>query len=149
MFPRFLFVVLERKFVPKNYPLLMRISTLLRLCIFSFIVISIFSCKQQVEAIDDTDYQKERLLELTIPLQPGKYITYRVDSAVFTNFGRTTEVHKYLVKHVVDALITDNLDRPSYRIYTYITDTASTQPWQPNGSYLITILDDQVEVIED
>lgn len=127
----------------------MRILTLIRLYTFSFIVISIFSCKQQVELIDNTDYQKARLLELTIPLQAGKYITYRVDSTVFTNFGRTTEVHKYLVKHVVDALITDNLDRPSYRVYTYISDTAGTQPWQPNGSYLITTLDDQVELIED
>src|SRR5215470_1597329 len=135
---------LDMKFVPKNYPLLMRISPLIRFCIFTFISISIFSCKKQVEVIDDTDYQKARLLELTIPLQAGKYITYRVDSTVFTNFGRTTEVHKYLVKHVVDALVTDNLDRPSYRIYTYISDTTGTQPWQANGSYLITIVDDHV-----
>ena len=149
MFPRFLFVVLDMKFVPKNYPLLMRISSFIQCCLFAFIIVAIVSCKKETETIDDIDYQKARLLELTIPLQAGKYITYRVDSTVFTNFGRITEVHKYRVKHVVDALITDNLDRPSYRLYTYISDTTGTEPWQANGSYLITILDDHVEVIED
>src|SRR5258708_27533841 len=84
-----------------------------------------------------------------MPLQPGKYITYRVDSTVFTNFGRTTEIHKYLVKHVVDAQVTDNLDRQGFRIYRYITDSTGTQPWQPNGSYFITVLNDRVELIED
>lgn len=149
MFPRVLFVDLNMKFVPKNCRLLMRMFTLIRFSIFAFITLLVFSCKKQVDVIDSTDYQKARLTELTITLQPGKYITYRVDSTVFTNFGRTTEIHKYLVKHEVSAAITDNLDRPSYLVYTYITDTAATQPWQPNGSYFITVLDDQVEVIED
>lgn len=127
----------------------MRLSLLGRFVPFLLITFLTFSCKKKVEVIDPTDYQKERLTELLIPLQAGKYITYRVDSTVFTNFGRTTEVHKYLVKHVVDAAITDNLDRPSIRMYTYITDSAAVQPWQPNGSYYITVLDDHVEVIED
>jgi len=127
----------------------MRISSLTRFLILVLATFFIFSCKKKVEVIDDTDYQKERLTELLMPLQAGKYITYRVDSTVFTNFGRTTEIHKYLVKHVVNAAITDNLERPSIRVYTYITDTAATQPWQPNGAYYITLLDDHVEVIED
>lgn len=127
----------------------MRISLLASCTILALVVCGVFSCKKKVEVIDDTDYQKERLTELIMPLQAGKYITYRVDSTVFTNFGRTTEIHKYLVKHVVNAAITDNLDRPSIRVYTYITDTAGTQPWQPNGAYFITVLDDHVEVIED
>src|SRR5207248_7431171 len=113
----------------------MRIRLLTRFAVLAFIIFSIFSCKKKVEVIDDTDYQRQRLTELIIPLQAGKYITYRVDSTVFTNFGRTTEVHKYLVKHVVNAAITDNLERPSIRMYTYITDTTGTQPWQPSGSY--------------
>jgi hypothetical protein len=127
----------------------MRISLLIRLSIFSCLAFIVFSCGKKTEQIDDYDFQKERLTELLIPLQPGKYITYRVDSTVFTNFGRTTEVHKYLVKHVVDAQVTDNLDRPSFRVYRYITDSASTQPWQASGSYLITPLDDRIELIEN
>lgn len=84
-----------------------------------------------------------------MPLATGKYITYRIDSMVFTNFGRTTEIHKYQVKHQVDALITDNLGRPAYRVFRFIRDTAGTQPWQPSGSYFITPLSDQVEISED
>lgn len=127
----------------------MRISLPIRFAISVFIISIFFSCKKKVDIIDNTDFQKERLTELTIPLQPGKYITYRVDSMVFTNFGRNTEIHKYQVKHVVDAELTDNLDRPGFRVYRYITDSAAAQPWQPNGSYFITMLDDHVEVIED
>lgn len=126
----------------------MRISLLSRSCFFIFIAVLIFSCKKK-DVFDDTDFQKQRLTELIIPLQPGKYITYRLDSIVFPNFGRLTEVHKYLVKHVVDSAITDNLGRPSFRIFTFLSDSAGTQPWQPNGSYFITVLDDHVELIED
>src|SRR6266576_3654340 len=128
---------------------LMRISLLIQFSIVFFVVFIFVSCGKKTDMIDDTDYQKARLTELTIPLQPGKYITYRVDSTVFTNFGRTTEIHKYQVKHVVDAQITDNLDRPAFRVFRYITDSAGTQPWQPSGSFFITMLDDRVELIED
>ncbi len=127
----------------------MRIPRLLRYSLFISLLIFVFSCKKKDANFDDTDFQKQRLTELTIPLEKGKYITYRVDSTVFTNFGRTTEVHSYLVKHIVDTLITDNLGRPSYRIFTYLSDTTGTEPWQPNGSYFITVLADRVEVIED
>lgn len=84
-----------------------------------------------------------------VQLTPGRYIIYRLDSMVFTNFGRSTEIHKYQVKHEVDAQITDNLGRPAYRVYYSIRDSAGTLPWQQMGTYSITPLGDQVEVLED
>jgi hypothetical protein len=126
----------------------MRISLPSALSLFAAMGILIFSCNKKADVVD-ADYQKERLTELIMPLEKGKYITYRVDSTVFTSFGRQTEIHSYLIKHVVDTVITDNLGRPGYRVYTYLSDSAGTQPWQPNGSYLITLLDDHVEVTED
>src|SRR5437762_7340143 len=125
----------------------MRMSLLKRFGLFIFIAAFIFSCNKK-DSFDDTDFQKQRLTELMIPPQAGKYITYRVDSTVFLNFGRVTEIHKYQVKHVVDSLITDNLGRPSFRIFSYITDSAGAQPWQPNGSYFITVPDDRVALTE-
>jgi hypothetical protein len=116
--------------------------------VLGFVVLVTFSCKKK-EAFDGTDSQKDRLTELTIALQPGKYITYRVDSTIFTSFGRATEIHKYLVKHVVDSAITDNLGRPAFRVFTFISDTTGSLPWQPIGSYVITVLDDRVETVED
>ena len=102
----------------------------------------LFACneKEEFTSAAVTDY---------MPLAVGKYITYRLDSMVFTNFGRTTEIHKYQVKHQVDALITDNQGRPAYRVFRYLRDSAGVESWQPAGSYFITPLSDQVEVAED
>lgn len=83
------------------------------------------------------------------PVSVGRYITYRLDSTVFANLGRTEEVHRYQVKHVVDAQITDNLGRTSYRVFRYLRDSAGTQPWIPNGAYFVTPQNDQIEVVED
>ncbi len=120
----------------------MRIFSITRLIAAPIAAILLFSCNKKEELVTDSlsDY---------LPLVTGKYITYRLDSMVFTNFGRTTEIHKYQVKHQVDALITDNLGRPAYRVFRYIRDSAGTQAWQPSGSYFITPLDNQVELTED
>src|ERR1044071_8409774 len=104
----------------------MRISPLSTLVLFFSMGILIFSCNKK-DTVDNTDYQKERLTELIMPLEKGKYITYRVDSTLFTNFGKDTVVHSYLIKHLVDTNITDNLGRPAYRIFTYLSDTAGIQ----------------------
>jgi hypothetical protein len=83
------------------------------------------------------------------PLTVGKYITYRVDSLVFTNFGRNIETHKYQMKHMVDAIFPDGMGRPSYRIIRYINDSTASKPWVPDGTYYITSIDDQLEVVEN
>ncbi|HEU4610313.1 MAG TPA: hypothetical protein VFS31_19470, partial [Chitinophagaceae bacterium] len=84
-----------------------------------------------------------------LPLQVGKYITYRLDSTVFTNFGTVTEVHSYQEKQIVDAQTTDASGRPAYRILRYIRDVAGTQPWAPAGTYFIVPTNKTVEVIEN
>src|SRR5687768_5595439 len=89
----------------------------------------LFSCEKEIE-----EFQTEPLSTYISP-QPGKYITYRIDSTLFTNFGATIEVHSYQEKHEVDALITDNLGRPSYRVFRFIRDTNGAGPWKPSGSY--------------
>ena len=104
---------------------------------------SLYSCNKKTE-----EYISDSLTDY-MPLAVGKFIIYRLDSTVFTQFGRTTEIHKYQVKHQVDALITDNLGRPAYRVFRYIRDSAGLQAWLPNGSYAITILDNKVEVTDD
>ncbi len=120
----------------------MKILSLPRIIAISIATFTIISCNEKEEFI--TDQVSEY-----IPLQSGKYITYRVDSIRFTNFGRNTEIFKYQVKHVIDSLLKDNLGRPSYRINRFIRDSAGLLAWQPAGVYSITPLKDQVEVIED
>jgi hypothetical protein len=97
--------------------------------------------------------EKEELQVETIPqylpLQAGKFITYRLDSLVFTQAGRGEETHYYEEKNIVDAQIADNLGRPAYRVFRYLRDTSRTQAWRPSGSYFITPLENSAEVIED
>lgn len=102
-----------------------------------------FSCTKKTEEFTSaplSDY---------LPLEVGKYITYRLDSTVFTNFGTITVVNSYQEKHIVDAKITDTLGRDSYRILRFIRDTAGTQSWAAAGTYAITPLDKTIEVIEN
>lgn len=84
-----------------------------------------------------------------LPLKVGSYITYRLDSTVFTAFGSVTEIHSFQEKHIVDAQIPDALGRPSYRIIRFTRDTTDTQPWAFAGTYFITPLNNTLEVIEN
>lgn len=115
-------------------------KSLLSLLLTSFL----FSCdpkKEELEVEDPEDY--------AIPLQPGKYITYRLDSLVFVQAGRSEETHSYQEKHVVDASFTDNTGQKSYRIYRYLNNLAGTQSWAPAGTYIITPTLGTLEVIEN
>lgn len=126
----------------------MRIQSIFRLSLACLLALSLFSCNEKEEFTTDklTDY---------VQLTPGKYITYRLDSLVFINFDHDPVIRKYQVKHVIDAQITDNLGRPSYRVYRYIRDSVDinswtpAQAWVPNGTYFITPVGDQLEVVED
>lgn len=121
----------------------MRVKNLISLCLPVLFLITLSGCERETE-----EFKSEALQEY-MPLVVGKYITYRIDSTVFTNLGRNEEIHKYQVKHQVDAQVTDNLGRASFRIIRYLRDSAGTQPWVPNGTYFITPLTDQIETIED
>ena len=83
------------------------------------------------------------------PLTSGKTITYRIDSLVFTQFGRQVETRSYLMRYTIDSSFLDNQGRKSYRIIRMIRDTLQTQPWKPDGSFYITTTPSQMEWIED
>jgi hypothetical protein len=111
--------------------------------ILLLIFFSLSSCSKKTE-----DLQLEDIAEY-MPLTTGKTLTYRLDSTVFTNFGRNTEIHSYDEKHVIDASFTDNLGRTAYRVYRFIRDTSGTKPWTPAGTYAITVTATTVEFSQD
>ena len=113
--------------------------TVIRLILLQVTFITLFSCSHKSE-----EFVSEKLSDY-LPLQPGKYITYRLDSLVYTSFGTISETHRYQAKYVVDAQITDNLGRPSYRVYTYLRDSAGTQSWTATGTFFVTPLTNQIE----
>lgn len=107
-----------------------------------FLFLMLASCKKETETFQTasvSDY---------FPLQVGKYITYNLDSTVFTNFGQTQTVVHYQAQDKVDAQITDNLGRPSYRIVRYIRKN-ETQPWVANNTFLVTLTENSVEYNEN
>jgi hypothetical protein len=123
----------------------MRIFSTRFFILFSVLTLGLVSCSEKKEEWIVAETVAEYL-----PLQIGKYITYRVDSLVPNpSFNTSLETHSYQVKHVVDAAITDNEGRPSYRIYRFINNANGTGPWVSSGSYFVTPLTHQIEVIEN
>lgn len=82
------------------------------------------------------------------PLTVGKYISYNLDSLVYTNFGANSVVRNYQVKYQVDALITDNLGRPAYRVVRYIRNIAAN-PWVPDATFMVVNTGNSLEFVEN
>ncbi len=114
------------------------------LFIVSILLIIAASCKKTYNtpaaSIQPTDY---------LQLQVGKYVTYRLDSLQFTNFGTQDTIVSYQAKDVIDAAITDNLGRPSWRVIRYLSDTTGTADWVPDITYIVTATKQDVEVVEN
>lgn len=87
------------------------------------------SCKKSSEELQVTpisDYA---------PLIVGKYITYSLDSLLYTGFG-TSETHRfYDVKLQVSDSLTDNLGRKAFRITHYIRPQG-TGSFSPDNTFM-------------
>lgn len=96
---------------------------------FAAFLISVNACKKSSEKFQTASIEDYN------PLQVGKYITYRLDSFVYTNFGANSEVRTYQVKHLTEARITDNLGRPGFRIVRFIRKTPA-QAWASDATFM-------------
>ena len=65
-------------------------------------VLCFMSCKKSTETIEASP------AVAYYPLDTGKYITYRLDSTLFINFGERDTVISYDVMDKVDAKFIDN-----------------------------------------
>lgn len=112
--------------------------------LYIFLIPVIFSaCENSKE-----EFVTESFTEY-FPLVVGKSITYRLDSTVFTKSGSQVETHKYQVKHTVQTEIADNQGRKSFLVNRLIRNEAGTSAWLENGNYIITPLENKVEVVEN
>ena len=82
------------------------------------------------------------------PLEVGKSITYKLDSTVYLNLGTTKEVHSYVIQDRIDAIINDNTGRTAYKVKRMIRKNTDTTQWQDLTSYLVTVGDKQLELVE-
>jgi hypothetical protein len=114
------------------------------LIITTVALLVIMSCKKTPYI-----YPAPPLTAYFMPLQVGKYITYRMDSLTFYYYGQSDTVTSYLAKDSVEAAVTDNLGRPGWLIVRYLSDTTGTAPWTPTESYLVTATAGDIEVVEN
>ncbi|MBK8775510.1 MAG: hypothetical protein IPQ27_12740 [Chitinophagaceae bacterium] len=114
---------------------------------FAYLVLA-FMAFLAVSCSKSTEIYPSATIEDFAPMQIGKYITYRLDSTVTTNFGVAFEVHTYEVKFLVDAQITDNLGRPAYRIFRYIRNNPG-QAWLPDNTFTATNTGTSFEFVEN
>jgi hypothetical protein len=100
-------------------------------------------CQKETET-----FRSEKISDY-YPLQIGRIITYKLDSTVYVNLSTVKEVHSYIVKDKIDATITDNLGRLSYKVRRSIRSNTDTTKWSDMGSYLVTNDSTQLEVVQD
>lgn len=100
------------------------------------------SCKKESETFvtpSISDYS---------PLQTGKYLTYDLDSTIFTNFGQTLTIMHYQAQYRVDTATTDNLGRQGFIIRRYLRSD-STQPWAIDNVFTLFNTGKTLEFIQD
>ena len=115
-----------------------------RVTLFAFCITVLMwtACKKQSEEFVSTP------IESYSPLDTNKFIIYQLDSFKYLPFSLKDTVITYQVKHVVDALITDNLGRPAYRIIRYIRKTPQ-YPWVPDNTFTAINTGSSLEFIEN
>ncbi|MEO6455524.1 MAG: hypothetical protein ABIN97_15700 [Ginsengibacter sp.] len=113
------------------------------LILILYIALILVSCKKKNDSFTSSPVSEY------YPLQTGKYITYQLDSTVFLAFGVRDTVIKYQVQDRVDAQITDNNGKPSFRIIRFIRKNI-TQPWLPDGNtFMVVPRENSIEFIEN
>jgi hypothetical protein len=105
----------------------------------------LYSCNKK-----DTSLNPTQLIEY-MPLQPGKYIHYRLDSMRFIDFGQRDTVVSYDAKDVIDGEVTDNLGRQTFRVVRYLRDLSSTndEDYVAKLTYFVTPTRESIEVQEE
>ena len=107
-----------------------------------FIALLLASCKKE-----SVDFKTDSVNDY-FPLQVGKYITYNLDSTLYTNFGQDETIIHYEAQDRVDAQIQDNLGRPAFRIIRYLRKN-STEAWSPNNVFMAVVTNNSVEYVEN
>jgi len=114
-----------------------------KILLAGFLAAVLFSaCKKQTE-----EFASDTISDY-MPLQRGKYIVYQLDSFRYKKQSLVPLTISYQVKFEVDALITDNLGRPAYRIYRYLRSNPA-DPWVIDDTYMAVNTDNSSEFIEN
>jgi hypothetical protein len=115
-----------------------------RTLLFALLAVTIVQagCKKETEQLNNP------LLEDYAPQSVGKFISYQLDTFKYLPFSLKDTTVSYQVKYLTDALISDNLGRPAYRVVRYIRKTG-VDAWVPDNSFLSLNTGNTLEFIEN
>jgi hypothetical protein len=116
--------------------------------IFPFLLIAIaltvgvLSCKKKVDTVVNR-------ADIYFPLEIGRYVTYQVDSTIYTNFDCAMGVRtsKCQMQYTIADTFRDNQERLSYRIEVR-KRPADTAQWAPFKIVYATLNPASIEVVE-
>jgi hypothetical protein len=117
----------------------------------TFIFILVASFTIFLSACKKTDSFNLQPVSDYYPLTVGKYITYDLDSIVFTNYGATLltqDTFHYQIQYVVDGQFLDNLNRTAYRIVRNIRPDSTFQ-WAVDHTAMAVNTGNSIEFTED
>jgi hypothetical protein len=114
------------------------------IALFALVIVSLsfFSCKKSTDT-----YAGARASDY-YPLTVGKYISYKMDSLVYVNFGASSVIRSYQVKYLNEAQVTDNLGRQGMRIIRYIR-SSPTAAWVSDASFFAVSVNNSIEFTEN
>ena len=100
------------------------------------------SCKKTIS------YQGNILTNYYMPLQVGKYITYRMDSLSFYYYGQNDTITSYLAKDSVEKQTVDNTGATVWLVTRYLSDTTGSS-WSPSETYVVSPSASAIDVTEN
>lgn len=93
-------------------------------------------------------FQGNVLTNYYIPLQVGKYITYRMDSLTFYYYGQNDTITSYLAKDSVEKQTVDNTGATVWLVTRYLSDTTGSS-WNPSETYVVSPSSSAIDVTEN
>src|SRR5579863_5566870 len=103
--------------------------------------VTVSSCKKTIS------FQGNVLTNYYIPLQVGKYITYRMDSLTFYFYGESDTITSYLAKDSVEQKTVDGTGETVWLVTRYLSDTTGSS-WQPSMTYVVSPSSSAIDVTE-
>lgn len=110
---------------------------------YFFLLIFLISCKKESDTLTFIP-----VTEL-YPIAVGKTFTYRLDSTITVNFGAALATRSYLAKDSIESRFLDATNRTNFRIFRYLRDTLSAQPWKFTATYVATITENNIEYVDN
>ncbi|HLX67431.1 MAG TPA: hypothetical protein VKR41_10560 [Puia sp.] len=104
--------------------------------------VTVSSCKKTIS------FQGNVLTNYYIPLQVGKYITYRMDSLNFYFYGQNDTITSYLAKDSVEQETVDGTGAKVWLVTRYLSDTTGLF-WSPSMTYVVSPSSSAIDVSED